>query len=48
MSKLVPAITDIEKMKDRFALAKLLNWNAAGVQSARFDRDQGRVRTPEA
>jgi NADH-quinone oxidoreductase subunit C len=40
MSKLAPAITDIEKMKDRFALAKLLNWNAAGVQSARFDRDE--------
>jgi len=35
-----PAITDLEKLKDHPALALLLAWNAAAVESAKYDRDE--------
>jgi NADH-quinone oxidoreductase subunit C len=34
------AITDLEQLKNRPALARLLSWNAEAVESARFDRDE--------
>ncbi len=34
------AITDLEQLKDRPALARLLSWNAEAVEAARFDRDE--------
>jgi len=37
---LAPAITDLEQLKDRAALAALLNWNASAVHGASFDRDE--------
>jgi NADH-quinone oxidoreductase subunit C len=37
---LTPAITDLEQLKDRPVVASLLGWNAAAVQSAKFDRDE--------
>ena len=37
---LAPAITDLDQLKDRPALAALLAWNAAAVQSAKFDRNE--------
>ena len=37
---LVPAITDLEQLKDHPALALLLAWNPAAVQSAKYDRDE--------
>jgi NADH-quinone oxidoreductase subunit C len=37
---LTPAITDLEQLKDRPALARLLAWNATAVTEARFDRDE--------
>lgn len=37
---LVPAITDIEQLKDRPELAKLLAWNRSAVTAAKFDRDE--------
>jgi NADH-quinone oxidoreductase subunit C len=37
---LAPPITDIEQLKANPALAPLLAWNSAAVQSARFDRDE--------
>jgi NADH-quinone oxidoreductase subunit C len=37
---LAPAITDLEQLKDRPALAALLAWNAAAVLSAKFDRNE--------
>ena len=37
---LAPAVTDIEQLKDRAAVADLLAWNAGAVQSAQFDRDE--------
>jgi|SRR5579872_1436726 len=37
---LAPAITDLEKLKEAPALARLLSWNAAAVTSAKFDRDE--------
>jgi NADH-quinone oxidoreductase subunit C len=36
----VPAITDIEALKDRAALARLLSWKAEHVNAARFDRGE--------
>ncbi len=36
----VPAITDLEQLKDHPALALLLAWNPAAVQSAKYDRDE--------
>jgi NADH-quinone oxidoreductase subunit C len=35
-----PAITDLEQLKDRPAVAALLGWNAAAVLGAKFDRDE--------
>lgn len=40
MSLLSPAITDLEQLKERPAVAALLEWNSAAVQSAKFDRDE--------
>jgi NADH-quinone oxidoreductase subunit C len=37
---LAPAITDLEQLKDRPALARLLAWNAEAVTGAKFDRDE--------
>ena len=37
---LAPAITDLEQLKDRPAVAALLHWNASAVQGAKFDRDE--------
>ncbi len=37
MSNPSPAITDIDQLKDRYALAQLLQWNANSVQSVKFD-----------
>ncbi len=37
---LAPAITDLEQLKDRAPLAKLLEWNAAAVQGTKFDRNE--------
>ncbi len=35
-----PAITDLEQLKDRPPLARLLAWNPGAVQAAKFDRDE--------
>src|SRR5580704_1687393 len=35
-----PAITEIEQLKDRPAVADLLAWRADAIQKARFDRDE--------
>jgi NADH-quinone oxidoreductase subunit C len=37
---LAPPITDIEQLKGHPALARLLDWNAASVTEAKFDRDE--------
>jgi len=37
---LIPAITEIEQLKERPALARLLSWKAEAVSGARFDRDE--------
>jgi NADH-quinone oxidoreductase subunit C len=37
---LQPAITDFEQLKTHPAIAKLLVWNPAAVEEARFDRDE--------
>ncbi len=37
---LAPAITDLEKLKEAPALARLLAWNAAAVTGAKFERDE--------
>ena len=37
---LVPAVTDLEQLKDRAMVADLLAWNVGAVQSARFDCDE--------
>ena len=37
---LAPAITDLEKLKEAPALARLLAWNAAAVQGAKYDREE--------
>jgi NADH-quinone oxidoreductase subunit C len=33
-------VTDIEQLKDSPALVRLLSWNAAAVEGAKFDRDE--------
>lgn len=33
-----PAVTDLEQLKDRPAVARLLSWNAVAVQGAKLDR----------
>src|SRR5258706_13511065 len=40
MSSLTPAITDLDQLKDRYAVAKLLEGNKSAVHSAKFDRDE--------
>lgn len=35
-----PAITDLELLKNHPAVAKLMAWNAAAVEGAKFDRDE--------
>jgi NADH-quinone oxidoreductase subunit C len=35
-----PAITDLEKLQNHPAVAKLVAWNAAAVEGAKFDRDE--------
>jgi NADH-quinone oxidoreductase subunit C len=37
---LAPAITDIEQLKDRPVMARLLEWNAGAITDAKFDRDE--------
>ena len=37
---LVPAITELEQLKEHPALARLLSWNSSAVDSAKFDRDE--------
>lgn len=37
---LPPAVTDLEQLKSHPALARLLGWNSAVVQGAKFDRDE--------
>ena len=37
---LTPAITDLEKLKEAPALARLLSWNKAGVTGAKYDREE--------
>ncbi len=37
---LAPAITDLEQLKTHPAIAKLVAWNAAAVEEAKFDRDE--------
>jgi NADH-quinone oxidoreductase subunit C len=37
---LVPAITDLQQLKSHPAIAKLLSWNAAAVEGAKYDRDE--------
>ena len=37
---LEPAITDLEQLKDRPVLARLLAWNSEAVESAKFDRGE--------
>jgi len=35
-----PAVTDLEQLKNHPAVARLLAWNSAAVQEAKFDRDE--------
>jgi len=35
-----PAITDLEQLKEHPAIARLLSWNRAAVEGAKFDRDE--------
>jgi len=37
---LAPAITDLDQLKERPALARLLAWDAGAVEAAKFDRDE--------
>jgi NADH-quinone oxidoreductase subunit C len=37
---LAPAVTEIEQLKGHPAIAKLLAWNAAAVEGAKFDREE--------
>jgi NADH-quinone oxidoreductase subunit C len=37
---LAPAITDLEQLKERPALARLRSWNPAAIEAAKFDRDE--------
>jgi len=37
---LEPAITDLEQLKDRPEVARLLAWNAGAVTGAKFDRNE--------
>ncbi len=35
-----PAITDLEQLKNHPAIAKLMAWNSAAVEGAKFDREE--------
>jgi NADH-quinone oxidoreductase subunit C len=35
-----PSITDLDQLKSHPAVARLLGWNAAAVQEAKFDREE--------
>ena len=37
---IVPAITDIQKLKEHPAIARLLDWNSAAVEGVKFDREE--------
>src|SRR5262249_29476354 len=37
---LVPPITDLAALKEHPAIARLLSWNQAAVEAAKFDRDE--------
>jgi NADH-quinone oxidoreductase subunit C len=37
---LVPAVTDINQLKDRLEVARLLEWNTAAVAGAKYDRNE--------
>jgi NADH-quinone oxidoreductase subunit C len=37
---LQPAITDLEQLKNHPAVAKLMTWNPAAVEGAKFDREE--------
>ncbi len=37
---LEPAITDLEQLRERAAVASLLGWNADAVEAAKFDRGE--------
>lgn len=37
---LEPAITDLEQLKDRAEVARLLSWKAAAVEGAKLDRNE--------
>ena len=37
---LAPAITELEQLKGHPAIAKLLEWNSASVEGAKFDREE--------
>ena len=37
---LAPAITDLDQLKERPALARLLAWNSGAVETAKLDRDE--------
>jgi NADH-quinone oxidoreductase subunit C len=37
---LTPAITDLEQLKNHPAVARLVGWNPAAVEGARFDREE--------
>ena len=45
---LAPAITDLEQLKDHPALARLLAWNRAAVESVKFDRNELTLYIPKA
>ncbi len=37
---LVPAVTDINQLKDRLEVARLVEWNASAVAGAKYDRNE--------
>jgi NADH-quinone oxidoreductase subunit C len=37
---LVPAITEVDQLKEHPALARVLGWNPAAVEGAKYDRDE--------
>jgi NADH-quinone oxidoreductase subunit C len=37
---LAPAVTDMEQLKDHPAIARLIAWNPAAVEGAKFDREE--------
>jgi NADH-quinone oxidoreductase subunit C len=43
---LVPAITDIEQLKDRPAVSRLLDWNPDAIDAIKFDRNELTIWVP--